>query len=332
MYTLLSVPFNRHFRASVCSQATAFGIVLAAVTVIIPYVVAILSQSFWLKENSFREQPSVLYTHALLLYVEGQTHSPSNLVQTQQLSLFFSTDPGMNSLFEDGVRAVASIKTAERDYDRDGMADALHFSVLVPLLDQDDVMRVRIVFLLQYELMTVCRLSMQSLAIIDEGTTLPAQSLYLDGDLRLTQRRILSAGVDDITYDRPAVNFSVATSGPDTMSLSWNRILGAYADRDVRTEVNLARPSWTHGRGSGQPLNITGRIRYPEDRVFYRPGPFEVVKFAWVQYLALLAIVGFITGSMFHWAVKYQIVPTHVIVDGMPRAVGRAGVFKPQAF
>ncbi|KAJ3113428.1 hypothetical protein HDU96_003401 [Phlyctochytrium bullatum] len=373
--TFYSMPFRRQFKANLCSQATVLALFLVCLTVIAPLLWAMVTQSFWLKENSFREQPSVLFMKDLLFVLEGTTGTSGDT----PLALFYSNNPDLNSLFEDGVRAVPTIKTAELDFDRDGIFDQLVFNISMPLLPTDRIYRVRVALMLRYELMSRFRLKMQTLAVADQATPLPAHSLYLDGDLRLFQRGLLDTDSDNIVFDVPIVDFfgvppsspaqnwpSSDTSGSSAVQTNtsavrrkaqldisatdvrrsaagmevlkngavvlangvgeiagtnqaWGNVISAFLDRNVRTTFEVSQPLWQHPRAAAQPFVLSGRVRFPEEKVLYRPGAFEVIKFAWMQYLAHAVVVGVLCRWVFVWAIRCQVVPTYVVVDVLPR-------------
>jgi hypothetical protein len=138
MPTFHSLPFQRHFRAPLLSQASLCTVVFAALAIIMPFILAYVSQckwslflslcrdserfsillqltlalikrihhsALWIKENSFREQPAVYYMKDLMLFMEGSTKSTGD-----PISIFYSTNPDINYLFEDEVRGVPTIR------------------------------------------------------------------------------------------------------------------------------------------------------------------------------------------------------------------------------
>ncbi|KAJ3210026.1 hypothetical protein HDU67_005709 [Dinochytrium kinnereticum] len=319
-----------------------------------------VTQSFWLKESSFREQPAVLYMKDLLLVLEGSTGSNSS--SEVPLVLFYSNNPEINVLFEDNVRAVPTIKTSELDFNRDGLADQLLFNISMPLLPSDRILRARLALILRYELTSRFRLKMQTMALIDESTSIPAQSLTVDGDLRLFQRGLLDTVSDNIQFDTPVIDY-FGTSGSSTrnwapvdagvgasslsisvarnggmaggkrgMAQAWSQVVGAFLDRNVRTTYLFTNPLWLSPRAQSEPFALTGRIRFPEDRIAYRPGALEVIKFAWIQFLAHFVVVATLCRWIFVWSIKCQIVSTHVAVDVLPRHHTVASGFKTYPF
>ncbi|KAI8853931.1 transmembrane protein 231-domain-containing protein [Chytridium lagenaria] len=249
MITFHSMPFRRHFRANICSQATLLAVALSCISVVAPLIWSMVTQSFWLKENTFREQPSVLYMKDLLLVLEGTTGTGTN---ESPLVLFYANNPDLNQLFEDNVRAVPSVKTSELDFNRDGLPDQLLFNISMPLLPTDRIFRARLALVLRYEL------SVRS----------------------------------------PSMNWAPVGLGVGASSFP----------------IPVARNA--------------ARVRFSEDRIVYRPGSLEVLKAAWIQYLSHLIVTVTLCRWVFVWAVRCQIVPTHIAVDVLPRHASVSNGFK----
>ncbi|KAJ1560688.1 hypothetical protein HK405_006249 [Cladochytrium tenue] len=320
--TLLAQPLQqRRFRAPACSRAALLAAILAAAAVVTPFLAAYASHSLWLRENYFREQPTVTFLRSAMLFLTGQATTDGSAV-----SLFYSTDADLNVLFDAAVQVVPAIKSAEVDVNKDGRPDYLQFSVSVALPDTYDIHH------------TEARLLMQTMAFVDTASALPVSALDVDGELRLEQRVLLRAGVDAATYDQPVVNYTAEAVMPaltgawGTAPLAWSRILQDYQERNFRTRLDHAPVSWTYFRGRGQALEIRGKVRYVEERVGYRPGAAEVLKFGWVQYLSLFLVAAAAARTLFTFCVAAQLVPTHVVVDAAPAPAGLSKGFKAYVY
>ena len=80
----------------------------------------------------------------------------------------------------------------------------------------------------------------------------------------------------------------------------------------MKTVLVNTQSSWSSGRGVGQPLLLTGRIYIPSSRVYYVPGPWEVLKFGWIQYLSYLLLVGLVLWIGFQYLLKSNILVSSV--------------------
>lgn len=318
--------FRRHFRAPLCSRAGLLALCLACASLIIPLFWSFASHSFWLKENTFRVQPIVSFKKDIILGLDGQ-----NSLDGSSGNYFFSTNSAMNTIFNDAVLSVPTIKTAEVDENHDGVSDYLGFSISVPLPDSFDIYHVRLALMFRYELQSEdLRLLMQSMAMMDEMSSLPASSINVNGKLRLVQQTLLVANSNNVRYDTPVVNYTLSTSGPSTAALTWPEIIHSYLDRELQTKYEYPPVNWGYFRAQGQPFVISGKLRYTTETVSYKPGVMEVLKFGWIQYLSYLVLSATFSWLVYGWCIRSQLVPTHVSVDSIPS--GATTGFKPHLF
>jgi hypothetical protein len=70
------------------------------------------------------------------------------------------------------------------------------------------------------------------MAVLDEMSSLPVSSIHANGDLRLVQQTLLAADKGNTMYNKPLVNYTLATAGPNTAALKWSMIMSSYQDRD----------------------------------------------------------------------------------------------------
>jgi hypothetical protein len=62
-----------------------------------------------------------------------------------------------------------------------------------------------------------------------------------------------------------------------------------------------------------QSLVISGKLAIPQDRIYYQPGPWEVLKHGWIQYLSYFVLV-FVLGYVFMaFLFSSQILTSHEI-------------------
>lgn len=78
-----------------------------------------------------------------------------------------------------------------RDKDGDGLVDALHVDIAVPLLANEIVHRVTVAVILNYTLSSYAKMSMDALALYTHESAVPGSLLLVDGDLTLYQRKPL---------------------------------------------------------------------------------------------------------------------------------------------
>ncbi|EHB04693.1 UPF0513 transmembrane protein [Heterocephalus glaber] len=277
LYELFSHPAERGYRAGLCSKAALFLLLAAVLPYIPPLLVAFRSHGFWLKRSSYEEQPTVRFLHQVLLVA---------LLQPEQGGfLSWSTFPAFNRL-QGGRLRVPLVSTREEDRNGDGKMDMLHFKLELPLQSTEHVLGVQLILTFSYQLHRMSTFVMQSMAFLQSSCVVPGAQLYVNGDLRLQQRQPLSYSGLDVRYNVSVIN----GTSPFAYDYDLTRIVAAYQERNVTTVLNNPNPIWLVGRASEAPFVINAVIRYPEEVISYPPGFWEMIKFAWVQYVSILLV------------------------------------------
>ncbi|KAI8591892.1 transmembrane protein [Geranomyces variabilis] len=300
-------PFLKRHHAPCFSPATTLAAILALGSIGLPYVI-LSSGLLWPQSGTFVEQPRVTYAGQMVLLLAGSTGTA-----TTPLSIAWSTDADYNAKFASSSRVV-TLETAEIDVDGDGKNDYLGFNITVPLISSEQVAHAYAAFSFQYELSSQVQFQMQSLALLSASTPLPLPAaLYIDGDLALTQRALLSSS-NKLAYDRLALDLSSAAA-----TFTWEALVASYADRDVRTAFSPSIPIWTSGRASAAPFVFTGRIRYPSTIARYHPDTAEIVKQVWVEYLVVFVGIAVVLRWVFGVLLRSGVVRTSLRIDRVPR-------------
>ncbi|KAM7147114.1 transmembrane protein 231 isoform 3-T3 [Macrochelys suwanniensis] len=79
-------------------------------------------------------------------------------------------------------------------------------------------------------------------------------------------------------------------TSPFASDYDLTNIIAAYQDRNVTTVLSDPNPVWLVGRAADAPFVINATIRYPVEVILYQPGFWEMIKFAWIQYVSVLLI------------------------------------------
>ncbi|KAJ1555171.1 hypothetical protein HK096_007886 [Nowakowskiella sp. JEL0078] len=227
MPTLLRVPFARYYKAPLVSEATILITVICTLTLILPFILAYSSQSFWLKINSYREQPQIRFKKSLVLILGGTQSIPNTNID-KEISLLWSTDSTLNQLMSSYIR-IPTIKVrniyeriirsvAELDTNNDGRNDYLTLKVSVPLLPTEKIQSVRAILIFDYQISSRLSLKMESACTIDlaaPNSLTGATSLSITGDLVHTQRTLLTLTnfpISAYTFNsqtlEPVINFT----------------------------------------------------------------------------------------------------------------------------
>ncbi|KAM4833510.1 transmembrane protein 231 [Thomomys bottae] len=306
LYEIFSHPIERGYRAGLCSKAALFLLLATALTYVPPLLVAFRSHGLWLKRSSYEEQPAVRFQHQVLL-VALLGPEPGGF-------LAWSTFPAFNRLQGDHLR-LPLVSTREEDRNQDGKMDMLYFRLELPLQATENVLGVQLILTFSYQLHRMSTFVMQSMAFLQSSFAVPGSQLYVNGDLRLQQKQPLSYSGLDVRYNVSVIN----GTSPFAQDYDLTHIVAAYQERNVTTVLNDPNPIWLVGRAGEAPFVINAVIRYPVEVISYQPGFWEMIKFAWVQYVSILLIFLWVFERIKVFVFQNQVVTT---IPGTPMSQG----------
>lgn len=281
LYEIYSHPIVKRYKASIFSKATFFQVVTFILTVICPLLIAYRSQGFWVKTSTYKEQPLVNYKHQYLIHLHSNTADQY---------FVWSSFPGFNNVEQDHLR-IGYIQSHQTDYNNDGKPDQFQFQARVPLNAGETVYSAKLFLIFDYQLKFYSRFQMESLISVDYGSVMPSAEIKVVGDMKLVQKIPLRYHGIDHRFNVAIVNGSKL----DADSYLYNRILSEYFSRNVTCKLDPANVYWTHG-----PAGVLGEfkinivVNYVEDTLEYKTGFWELIKWAWIQYLSILLIFIFI--------------------------------------
>ncbi|KAM7313656.1 transmembrane protein 231-like [Ixodes scapularis] len=173
---------------------------------------------------------------------------------------------------------------AEEDVNLDGKADVLGLSIKMPVEQNFHVLLVKLLLLFDCKVQNHARVSYEGLAFVEHGSALPGAALLVTGELRWRQQQPLHHNARDDRYKRSVIDNSRLSS------FALERILKDYAKRNVTTHLSNVLSTWKKAKGTPSHFEITVKIRYPTEVILFRPGLWQVLKQAWIQYLAFLFV------------------------------------------
>lgn len=224
----------------------------------------------------YREQPDIHFKHEYLLIVETDNLEAPVICSTYE---YFS------QIIKEHNHCTM-IKSREEDNNRDGKYDELYFEIQVQLLQNQDAHAVTLFLLFDYKLYKMSSFQMESLGVIHYSSSLPGARFDVVADLRLTQKQLLHNRGRDVRFNKTVMNMEDIF--PESFSL--HTLLKNYAKRNVSTILKNVYPLWTVGRPADEPFFITAIIHYPEETILYKPGFWQIMKWAWIQYVSVLVI------------------------------------------
>ncbi|XP_061450297.1 transmembrane protein 231 [Rhineura floridana] len=286
---------RRRYRVGLCSLAGLALLVLGALTYLPPLLVAYRSHGFWLKWSSYAEQPSVRFRHEVLLV--GLTEGGG--------FVGWSSFPACNRLLGARLR-VPLVSAREEDPNQDGTMDLLNFRLELPLQATEQIVGIQLLLTFTYQLHRMSTFVMQSMAFLQASSPLPGSQVFVSGDLKLRQRQLLNHAGLDSRYNVSVIN----GTSPFAQDYDLMNIVAAYQERNVTTVLFGPSPIWSVGRAPEMPFVVQAIIHYPVEMIMYQPGFWEMIKFAWIQYVAILLIFLWIFERIKIFLVQNQVLTT----------------------
>ena len=199
--------------------------------------------------------------------------------------LGYSSYPKFNYILGNSIR-IPTIASTEYDANGDGRKDYLSLSVSLPLAKDEVIHKVQLLLLFDYRLHKHLNFHMQALANIQHDSSTPGFNFIAAGNLKFNQK-IRFPNVGAFTkFNKPIFN----TTSDALQSWDLAAVLGEYSARNVSTDFIGRYPVWRTGKTLGKPFKMNVKIFYPEELIRYQPGFLQMLKMAWMQYLAVLFV------------------------------------------
>ena len=65
---------------------------------------------------------------------------------------------------------------------------------------------------------------------------------------------------------------------------------------------------WTTGRPTDEPFIVSAIIHYPEETILYKPGFWQIMKCAWMQYVSVLVIFIWVLRTVKSYVFENQLI------------------------
>ena len=284
--------------APALSKAVLVKLCLQLVVLLAPFFIAYSTKGLWLREQFYQEQPQVLFTREIIVFLHGS--APHSI-------LTWSTLPSYNTLLQNRLR-IPLLRFHEEDSYKDGIIDYMDISMEFPMQTGDDVTHVTCLLVHQLKLSKHALVTIQAMSYLDYAAAGPGHAVHFSGEMRVRQRNPLPSYGKLTTYNTPILN----SSSPFASEYDLNTIVTEYFKRNVSTFIDNIIPVWQYGQAVGQPFTLSARIYYPSQLLLYQPDFWQVVKFAWIQYLAIAIIFIFVADIISHFLYSNFLLPTIV--------------------
>ncbi|RZF46071.1 hypothetical protein LSTR_LSTR004784 [Laodelphax striatellus] len=269
LYEVFSHPVLYTYKGRLFSKATALIIFTTFLTFFLPLLFAFKTHGFWLKSASYREKPDVSfkYEYFFMLHTE-------RIVEP----IICTSVPVLNNVFKNR-NSCPIIRVKEDDINADGFNDVLSFELEALLNNDENVFGLTLILIFEYNLYSHCYLEMESMAVIQEMTSMPGSRFDIAADLQLIQKSPMNPRIRHTMYRDPIFHSN---------SFNLQETFKEYSMRNLSTRLTNSYSTWTYGRAITDPFILKVQIDYPETLVTYQPGFWQEIKWSWTQYFSVL--------------------------------------------
>merc|ERR1712141_64582 len=202
----------------------------------------------------------------------------------------------------------------------------------MPLTRDENVYGIKLFILFDVKLHQYSSVNMEGLAFISATTGLSATGISVSGDLSIVQKQPFAhAGRDDRYSRQRSPIFSNLQRGsasdpnqqhilmalPYVEQFKFDEVLNRYNLRNVTTRLTNEYLIWERGGSppSGFPFTAKVSVNYPTQTLTYHPGFWQMMKWAWIQYLSIFIVFVYLMRSLKTFVFTRQVLPTREVVD-----------------
>jgi len=273
MLRVYSEYYYRTYSAPLCSFASFCCLISFLVAIFVPFMVLIISPQFWLFTSSTYEQPKVLLTGEYYL----------NVLTTESSKSYCSIASIHKEFSDQGLALSPIIQATQDDINNDGYNDFINLKITVPT-NADLVRQVNLMIGLDYGFLVTSDISMNSVVFMNFATSSGTSRVSAIGEIQLTQREPLyPTKTRRVLYESQKIFDVLGNEG-------YQAAFDAYHTRNDTLYF-----SGTKGIGvigNANTLEIDVKLTIPAiQEILYQQPLFEVMKFAWVQYVAFFVTI-----------------------------------------
>lgn len=304
MVVLFNQPQFKSYRAPALSCSFIFCVFLLLIAIILPFFLAFSTYDFWKKQETFLEQPKVLYRKELLVAIQSESTSISgSSISSTTSSHFFSTLGKLNEMYFESLFPM-KVESSLIDFNFDKHPDSYEFNITAKI-PSSQIRNIKILSFYDYRIKKRVSLEMIGMALANIDTPSGAGYVFIDGSLDFQQQSMLKKSKIINTYYNETV-----LSNSSAAENSLERLIMRFNDRNFTTKYNYDYTAVQLNQGYTQ---IFLKVRIPINQKFeYSPGFLEVMKFSWIQYLSLLIPVGYFIYSFAKFIYSNQILESQV--------------------
>ncbi|VDM44545.1 unnamed protein product [Toxocara canis] len=298
---MILLPYTRKYKASSCSAAFVCKAVTTFVAILLPLLIVFATQGMWKKYGEYSEQPDVHFKNRYVIMLKGASFDDY---------LVWSSYPVLNQAEYSHIR-IPIVETTTVDHNDDGKTDMISITASFPLSDKEEIFGAFWMLLFDYRLDLRSRFSMETALIGDLERLKAARSLSITGDFILEQSTAFPSFGWDANHGGPLMNESML----DFSYYAPAEIMLRNSLRNFTTVLKRNVEVWSLKSPERNAFTLNFKVRIAEQMFIYKSGLFELLKFAWIQYLSVFLVVHFLLKKLLKFIFENYIVSTIIIED-----------------
>ncbi|KAK0179339.1 hypothetical protein PV327_005099 [Microctonus hyperodae] len=288
---VFSTSVKYKFKTRYCSIASLVVFLLTIVAIILPLIIAFQANGFWLKNRMYVETPSVKFMHKYLFIAERDFKTIPIICSTYKVYQ-------KNPIADDCIL----VKVREIDINNDRQKDILKFEA--QFYSDRPIRSLKLLLFFQFELKDIIHKTITSLAVFDYTLPHDVQKIHMIGDLKLNQKGMIKHD-DFIQTPNETVELT---------DHSLNEVLSYNARQQFSAQIINTHVTWKTGFSNDESITITGEIFYLEQLLYYQPGIWEELKWAWIQYLSILIAIAYIIKQLLKFLFTKNYLQSYIVL------------------
>ncbi|KAJ8681056.1 hypothetical protein QAD02_016843 [Eretmocerus hayati] len=278
------------YRVRSCSASAIVVWIAIFFTITIPLFFIHHTGGYWIRTRTYWEKPDVHFKHKYFLMIDQGNSDP----------LVCSTF----SHYKDNVLRddCNLVKVQEVDNDANGIQDALHLEIL--FYSNKPIRSLILLLFFNYELKEHIRVISETMTVIEHTLAPEVQEIEFIGDLSLRQN-------DALIHDEI---YHVEDNSTDLNHFTINELLLENTHRLLSGTLTNLRILPKLGYIKDEAIIIKAQIYYTIQAINYRPGFWEEIKWAWMQYLSIFVIVMYFIRRVLNQMFSTQRLQSYIVV------------------
>lgn len=310
--------YKRHY-SNACSETGVFCVLQGFLLVFLPLIIAFSSggsEHFWNANAFFISQPIVQYAYKAIVEYRGLDTATAT-----PISLSASSSSFISSLALQTSRQ-AVFESMRRDDNNDGITDSFSFRIELPLKPSERILGFTALLFFETDIKGQVTYNFDSLAYVSHDSAVPLTSVSVDGEYLLRQGDVLqSKGGTHTPYLGYELLPTTFTSRLSSTRFAVPYIASQYASRNISMQFSPSVVSSVQAPskpvlGNDAPSFVASvTLRIPVQSIRYRAPASQMLKDAWIQYMAFFLVVWFLLFRLSSFLFSHKLIRSFAVDD-----------------